>query len=167
MRAIELVSTCNLTATMEGRAIFFFVTRTGPVAAQSSIVLGYTFCTCITQFLTRASRNIQTTKSGCAEQFSLFVLDGQTGCWCRLHHHGCLVVDPQFDLSQGFAPEMGETYPGLNALVCEARMGRSHLTRGRVSGRQRPVPQVINILRAEHRNIDKLLLVSGAGVACL
>jgi hemerythrin-like domain-containing protein len=38
-------------------------------------------------------------------------------------------------------------------------MGRSHLTRGRVSGRQRPVPQVIDILRAEHRNIEKLLLV--------
>ena len=36
---------------MEGRASFYFLTRTGPVAAQSSIVLGYTFCTCITEFL--------------------------------------------------------------------------------------------------------------------
>ena len=29
---------------MDGRAIFYFLTRTGPVAAQSCMVLRYTFC---------------------------------------------------------------------------------------------------------------------------
>ncbi len=39
---------------MDGRAIFHLVTRTGPGAAQSGIVLGYAFCTCITEFLRSA-----------------------------------------------------------------------------------------------------------------
>jgi hemerythrin-like domain-containing protein len=38
-------------------------------------------------------------------------------------------------------------------------MGRSHLIQGRASGRHRPVTPVIDILRDEHRNIEKLLLV--------
>lgn len=38
-------------------------------------------------------------------------------------------------------------------------MGRRQLTRGRAAARHQPMMQIIDILRDEHRNIEKLLLV--------
>ncbi len=74
----------------------------------------------------------------------------------RRRRDGCLVIDRRFDLSQSLTPEMGKIDTALYALYARARMGRSHLTRGRISG---AAPKIIDILRDEHRNIEKLLQV--------
>src|SRR5260370_24684371 len=47
----------------------------------------------------------------------------------------------------------------LPVLSANAQTRRSHLIHRRVSGRHQPMTKIIDILREEHRNIEKLLLV--------
>src|SRR5579862_1901558 len=49
-------------------------------------------------------------------------------------------------------------YAGAH-FVCEAQMSRSQLLHRNVSGRHQPMTEILDVLREEHHNIEKLLLV--------